>query len=103
MGFLPSRVTPELERMGSSPNSSSFLVLASRQLLRTVAYAASSCCTFKDVLSQLDRNHLLPVSLPQGSDPLMGILLWDLCATSVPRGKPLVLLGGRLAPSQVLI
>jgi hypothetical protein len=73
------------------------MALTRQQLLRTVACAALSRCTSRDSLRQFDRNHLLPVSLPQGLDPLMGILLWDLCAASVPRGKPLVLLGGRLA------
>lgn len=79
------------------------MVLTRQRLLRTVACAVLSRCTSRDLLRQFDRNHLLQVSLPQGSDPLMGILLWDLSATPVPRGKPLDLLGGRLAPSQVLI
>ena len=77
-------------RLTPSPKSPSLMVLARQQLLRTVACAASSRCTSRDSLRRFDRNHLLPVSLPQGFDPLMGIHLWDLCLAFVPRDKSLV-------------
>ena len=59
-------------RATPSPKSPPLMALARQQLLRTVACAASSRCTSRDSLRRFDRNHLLPVSLPQGSDPLMG-------------------------------
>jgi len=64
VGFLPSRVTPELKRATPSPKSLSLMVLTRQQLLRTVACAVLSRCTSRDLLRQFDRNHLLQVSLP---------------------------------------
>jgi hypothetical protein len=111
MGFLPSRVTPDPPSASPSPVRLSPPDVASA----APALPGASClamlprCASRVSLLRTDRIHQLPVSLPSGTDPLMGLLLvgpsFRRLHPGLPELVPWVSPGstntGHLAPSRV--